>query len=143
MLVAEPDAEAALRHLENRKLSEYAPPVGGDGQPLVPAVKVVPLAFDTYGRWGQGAADELKLWARRRLKKPDAAQSARTKGVYAEVLSRWRATASCTLQRGNFEVYADCVGFGVGDEQASGDLAGSPAQPCFVEYLTCSAAFGR
>ena len=119
---AEPSAEAALGPAEKRKISEYQPPVDANGTRLAAAVNIVPLAFDTYGRWGKGVADELKRWARRRLLRPDAMQSVRSKGVYAELLSRWRASAACILQRGNFEVYADCVGLVASDETSPGEM---------------------
>ena len=112
---------------------------------LVPAVKIAPLAIDTVGRWGKDAADELKRLARRRLKQADAAQSVRARGVYAELLSRWRATVACALRRCNFEVYGDCVGFShsQGVDEVQHDSACSGSRSDFVSYLTASATAGR
>ena len=141
---AEPSADAAIQPAANRKRSEYAPPRDANGTALAGGVKIVPVAFDTFGRWGKDVSDELKLWARRRLARPDAIANARRKGVYAELLSRWRATAACTLQRGNFEVYADCVGLAAShDETPPGGHDSLHVPPHFLDYMTCSALLGR
>ena len=144
LLGVDPKADAALKPAEGRKRTEYKQPTDS-GVPLVPAVKVVPLAFDTFGRWSKDAADELKRWARRRLKQADVAQSVRARGVYAELNSRWRATAGCALQRGNLEVYADCVGFSHSQcvDEVQHDSACSSSRSDFVSYLIASATAGR
>ena len=85
---AEPCADAAIRPAAKRKRSEYTHPQDENDTVLAVGVKIVPVAFDTYGRWGQDVSDELKLWARMRLARPDATASLRRKVVYAEMLSR-------------------------------------------------------
>ena len=111
LLHAQPDADGALRAAEQRKYGDYAPPRDPtSGVALARPVSAVPLAFDTYGRWGPAAADALKRWARRRLLRPDAMRSVQRIGLYQQVLARWRASGACALQRGNFEVYAASVG---------------------------------
>ena len=54
LLGVDPKADAALKPAEGRKRTEYKPPTDDSGVPLVPAVKVVALAFDTFGLVGQG-----------------------------------------------------------------------------------------
>lgn len=102
--------------------------------PLAPAVCIVPLAFATHGRWGEAAVDGLKFWARRRLEQSDAVQSVRPRGIYAEVLRRWRASGACALQRGNYAVYAACTGKCSSFEGADGMLRGPRTSP-FSTYL--------
>ena len=50
LLGVDPNADAAIKPAEGRKRTEYKPPTEVSGVPLVPAVKIVPLAFDTFGR---------------------------------------------------------------------------------------------
>ena len=134
MRTAQPDADAAVGPAEQEKYGDYAPPCDAlTGVPLTHPVTVVPLAFDTYGRWGPAAADALKRWARRRLNRPDAARSVRRAGLFQQVLARWRAAGSCALQRGNFETFAASVGVGSGPEPQDELLIGQV--PVF-RYLT-------
>ena len=133
-----PDADAAVKRAEQRKYGDYAPPVRTTaGEPLARAIRpvsFVPLAFDTHGRWGPAAVDALRRWARRRLVRPDAVRSVRHKGLYAQVLARWRASGACALQRGNYETYAASVGLSAGPE-LEGELP-PPGPVPYVHYLT-------
>ena len=129
-----PGADTALGPAERRKYGDYeAPRDRTTGELLAQPVTMVPLAFDTYGRWGEAAADALKRWARRRLTRPDAARSVRRAGLFQQVLARWRAAGSCPLQRGNFEAFAACVGMNAGPE-ATEELLVGPVP--YVRYLT-------
>ena len=139
LLGARPDADAALGPAERGKCSDYAPPRDPlTGVLLAQPVTVVPLAFDTHGRWGKAVADSLRRWARRRLNRPDAARSVRRAGLFQHVLARWRAAGACALQRGNFETYAASVGLCSGPEQEVEPLIGPVP---YVRYLTDHATF--
>ena len=135
LISAEPCADAAVRPAERRKRNDYSPPLVPDT--MISAVKIVPIAFDTHGRWGQAAADELKVWARRRLQQADARRSIRPRGIYQAVLAHWRAKASCLLQRGNFHVYSDCIGIGVSSEPGPDNVGLTRCGGAFASYLTC------
>ena len=102
LLGRHPDADAALGPAEQRKYSDYNPPLNPATGARLQPVSLVPLAFDTFGRWGPAAADALRRWARRRLNRPDALRSVRRAGLYQQVLARWRAAGACALQRGNY-----------------------------------------
>lgn len=110
LLNATPDADAAVKPAERRKRNDYAPPVNDAGLPVARAVVIVPMAFDTHGRWGPAAVDAVRRCARRRLRMPDATRSVQRSGLYLKLLARWRAEASCLLMRGNFETYAESLG---------------------------------
>ena len=70
--LAEPSADSAVNVGERGKRLDYAPPPG------LPQVKLVPLAFDTFGRWGDSAAKELRRLARLRASLPDILHSGRS-----------------------------------------------------------------
>ena len=134
LLGARPDADAALGPAERGKYADYATPRDpATGTLLAQPVAVLPLAFDTHGRWGKAAVDSLRRWARRRLNRPDAARSVRRAGLFQHVLARWRAAGACALQRGNFETYAACVGLSSGPEPDEEPLIGPVP---YVRYLT-------
>jgi len=126
LLLAEPSADAAVKAAAGGKRTAYAPPAG------LPQVKLVPLAFDTFGRWGEDAALELRKLARMRAALPDVLRGRRSLRVQGAILSRWRTTASCLLQKGNYEVWADCVGraAAVPDEEVGGETL-----PAFLDYF--------
>ena len=96
-------AGIAAEREERKKLSDYAPRTGGR------AVLLVPLAFESYGRWGDAAALELRRLARRRSECADAARSVDATSVYRGCLRRWRTELSVLLQLGNFSIYAASV----------------------------------
>ena len=129
-----PDADAALRPAEQRKRADYAPPVDPATGARLQPVSMAPLAFDTYGRWGPAAADALRRWARRRLNRPDAIRSVRRKGLYQQVLARWRVARACALQRGNFATYAAAIGCGSANPDPDDDGMAGPGH--FARYLT-------
>ena len=124
--LAEPKADAAVDAGERSKRQDYAPPAG-----LV-QVKLVPLAFDTFGRWGDAAAKELRSLARLRASLPDVLRSGRSQSVRCAVLSRWRNSASCLLQKGNFEAWAECVGRRAASEQCESGVEGPLG---FLDYF--------
>ena len=93
---------AAARE-ERKKFAHYLPRAGGH------PVLMVPLAFESYGRWGEQAVRELRRLARRRAERPDAQQAVDPSAVYRGCLRRWRQEASVTLQMGNYAVYAACA----------------------------------
>ena len=70
---------------------------------------MVPLAFESYGRWGKHAVRELRRLARRRAERPDAQQAVDPTAVYRGCLKRWRMEVSVTLQMGNFAIYSACA----------------------------------
>ena len=107
-------ADAAIGPATAGKYTKYAPPQAAEGQAAIPCVNMVPLAFDTHGRWGEEAVRSLRAAARRRLARADARQSASKHGMYARLLQRWRAAGAIAVQRRNFDVWRDCVGNGLG-----------------------------
>ena len=62
--------------------------------------------------------------------------------MYQEVLSRWRTTGACVLQRGNFAVFAESAGLS-GSRAELGLGEGAPSQGHFGAYLVEAAALGR
>ena len=142
LLGAQPDADAAVHSAEQRKYGKYAAPCDpASGVALVRPVTAVPLAFDTFGRWGPAATEALKRWARRCLLRPDAVRSVRKAGLYQQVLTRWRASGACALQRGNYEVFAASVGLASPGPAPEGDERSVGVVP-FVRYLTDRAVIG-
>ena len=96
----------AAARAEAEKLRAYA--VNPGGQP----VHIVPLAFESYGRWDKAAEQELKLVARRQvLSDPDSALV--PGAAVSALLSRWRPEVFVTLLRGNFFVVEAAVGGGL------------------------------
>ena len=100
---AHPDPDAAITRAETDKRRDYRAPAG------LAAVGFVPLAWDTFGRWGDAAAAALRTAARARLRRPDARQAVRARGAFARLLTRWRAAGAIALQTRNYEVYRDCL----------------------------------
>ena len=70
---------------------------------------MVPLAFESYGRWGEHAVRELRRLARRRAERPDAQQAVDPTAVYRGCLRRWRQEVSVALQMDNYAIYAACA----------------------------------
>ena len=93
---------AAARE-ERGKLADYA--ARPSGRPVL----IVPLAFESYGRWGKAAALELRRLARRRAEQLDATSSVDPSAVYRGCLKRWRQEISVALQLCNFLIYSTCV----------------------------------
>ena len=93
---------AAARE-ERGKLNDYRPRPGG--RPVL----LVPLAFESFGRWGKSAALELRRLARRRSEMLDAARSVDPTSVYRGCLRRWRQEISVALQLSNFAIYSACA----------------------------------
>ena len=114
---------AAARE-ERKKFSDYMPRVGG--HPIL----LVPLAFETFGRWGEHAVRELRRLARRRVERPDAQQAvhADPTAVYRGCLRRWRQEASVALQLGNYAIDAACAKSLQGDSVSHGDFHIFPHQ---------------
>ena len=102
-------ADAAVGPAARGKHVKYAPPPPVAGQPSVPRVQLVPLAFDTYGRWGEEAVRALRAAVRRRLAQPDARRGATMRGVHGRLLKRWRASGAVAVQRRNYDVWRDCL----------------------------------
>ena len=69
-------------------------------------VLLVPLAFETYGRWGASAALELKRLARRRSEMLDARCSVDASSVYKGCLRKWRQELAVALQMSNWAIWA-------------------------------------
>ena len=88
---------------ERGKISDYQPGLGGR------SVVIVPLAFESYGRWGKKAALELRRLASHRCERPDVAQSVSPGAVYQGCLRRWRQELSVISQLPNFAICAACV----------------------------------
>ena len=89
----------AARREERKKYADYTPNPGGR------PVCFVPLAFETFGRWGPAAVTELRRLARLRMD-ADRASPLEPAAAFRSVLTRWRQQVAVALQRGNFEVYA-------------------------------------
>ena len=70
---------------------------------------MVPLAFESYGRWRAHAVRELRRLARRRAERPDAQQAVDPNAVYRGCLGRWRQEVAVALQMGNYAIYAACA----------------------------------
>ena len=92
---------AAARE-ERGKHGDYMPRPGG--RPVL----LVPLAFESYGRWGKLAALELRRLARRRSERVDAANSVDASSVYRGCLRRWRQEVAVALQLAKFSIYDAC-----------------------------------
>ena len=97
---------AAAAAGEAEKLKIYEPSETGS------PVRIVPLVFETAGRWGEAAARELRRVARAR-----ACKIARTAvdpdAVYRATLTRWRRELSTLLQRANTTVVMASAGCAV------------------------------
>ena len=93
----------AAARMERKKYADYQPRPGGR------AVLLVPLAFETYGRWGRKAAQEFRRLARRRSELEDAQQSVDPDAVFRGCIRKWRQEVSVTLQLGNFAIYNACT----------------------------------
>ena len=96
-LVADGPGEAAAAQ-ERAKDATYAPAEGAS------AALVVPLVFETFGRWGPRAERELLWLARRRVDRRGANTALDPAQAFGAVLRRWRQRVSICLMRGNFEV---------------------------------------
>ena len=119
-------ADAAVGPAARGKRTKYAPPAADTGEVATPRVHMIPLAFDTYGRWGEDAVRALRAAVRRRLARPDARQSVALKGVHGRLLRRWRAAGAIAVQRRNFDVWRDCLSGAAYEMAAGGGGEGSP-----------------
>ena len=90
---------AAARE-ERGKVAHYKARAGGR------EVLLVPLAFETYGRWGASAALQLKRLARRRSEMLDARCSVDARSVYKGCLMKWRQELAVALQLANWVIWA-------------------------------------
>ena len=79
-------ADAAIGPAARGKMTKYAPPQPEEGRPNIAPVNLIPLAFDTYGRWGMDAVRALRAAVRRRLARPDAQRSVASKGAHGRLL---------------------------------------------------------
>ena len=98
---------------------------------------MIPLAFETFGRWGEHAVRELRRLARRRAERPDAQQAVDPTAVYRGCLRRWRQEVSVALQMGNFAIYAACA------KPLRGDGFGFHAAPHADDDLVSDLVDGR
>ena len=87
---------------ECKKYRDYAPNAGGR------PVNLVPLIFETYGRWGKAAIREMKRLASMRALRGDSG-GIDVSTVRCGVLTRWRQQVAVALQRGNFGMYSAAV----------------------------------
>jgi len=84
---------AATEAAEADKYRTYA--IRPGGTPIV----IIPLAFETFGRWGPAAVKELRMLARARACRTDVAAALDPKAAYRGTLRRWRMEMSVLLQR--------------------------------------------
>ena len=97
---------------ERKKISDHRPRPGGRH------VVLVPLAFETYGRWGKHAVKELRRLAWRRAERSDAQSCVDPQAMQRGCLRRWRQEIAVALQLGNFAIYSSCCrGLRVDSEQ--------------------------
>ena len=75
-------------------------------------VHLVPLSFETGGRWGDAAERLLLDLARGRMAAAGDDAGADLPGAFSILLGRWRQEALCTLLRGNWGVYSSSLGGG-------------------------------
>ena len=85
---------------------------------------LIPLAFESYGRWGKKAVLELKRLARRRAEREDAQNAVDPNSAYRGFLRRWRQEVAVTLQQGNFAIYSACARR-LGDQGGTFHVAGA------------------
>ena len=90
----------AVARAERGKVAHYKLREGGR------EVLLVPLAFETYGRWGASAALELKRLARRRSEMLDARCSVDAGSVYKGCLRKWRQELAVALRMSNWAIWA-------------------------------------
>ena len=83
---------------ERTKDAAYAPAPGA------PSALVIPLVYETFGRWGPRAERELLWLARRRVERRGANTALNSAQAFGAVLRRWRQRISVCLMRGNYEV---------------------------------------
>jgi hypothetical protein len=126
-----PQADAAVGPASREKHNKYAPPLPSPPVPDVPKVQIVPLAFDTYGRWGKDAVIALRLAARRRMALPDARNCVPSSSAYVNLLQRWRAAGAIAVQRRNYDVWRDCLSVAHG----ASDPVQSVHAPAFSQPL--------
>ena len=87
-------AGKAAHDAEMGKFRGYRP--APDGRPVL----LVPLAVETFGRFGKHASLELRRIARARACRPDAQASVDPAAVYRGALLRWRRTCQYTYNWG-------------------------------------------
>jgi len=83
---------------ERTKDAAYAPAPGAS------SALVIPLVYETFGRWGPRAERELLWLARRRVERRGANTALNSAQAFGAVLRRWRQRISVCLMRGNYEV---------------------------------------
>ena len=94
----------AVAREERQKLREW-----GNDEILGCTARLVPLAFESQGRWGQSAISELERLAR--LKGGLLKESPHdTANVATASLARWRRWLSVVLQRGNAAMVLAALG---------------------------------
>ena len=97
-------AGVTVNTAEKRKRSVW----GADALSRCPA-RIAPLAWETQGRWGKTAVEELTRLAKIRaaiVHEPGVEASA----LATASLRRWRRRLSVTLQRGNAQAFLACSG---------------------------------
>ena len=105
-------------------------------------VNMVPLAFDTFGRWGEEAVRALRAAVRRRLVRPDAQRGVTLKGAHSQLLRRWRAAGACAVQRRNWDVWRDCLGEVAQARGGVEEGAGIPGRTGAGSLLDCLLSAG-
>ena len=99
------EAGRAVRDAEICKWIKYRPEEG-----VGTAVLLVPLCFETGGRWGKQAMYGLRRLARVKAQIGLARQAADKDAVYRATLLRWRRESSCALQQGNAAILMAATG---------------------------------
>ena len=94
----------AAAKAERDKFRDYRP------SPTGKSVLLVPLAFETYGRWGVRASRELRRLARRKAAAAASAGAFDAASIYRATLLRWRREVSVTWQQGNVAILSACAG---------------------------------
>ena len=89
--------------MERTKLESYLPVPGAF------AAHVVPLVFESFGRWGALAEKELLMLAGRRAQLHGHRCALDPAQAFGSVLRRWRQRVGVALMRGNFEVIRAAV----------------------------------
>ncbi len=97
----------AAAEAEKVKQRRYRPAAGGS------SIRLVPLIWETHGRWGRQGMAELRRVARRRATVAASQGSADADAVYRATLNRWRREVSVQLQSWNAAILAASVGFAV------------------------------
>ena len=99
------DAGRAVKDAERQKELQYR----HDPERGTPIV-LVPLCFETGGRWGMKAIHELRRLAKVKSQMGLTRNAADKDAVYRATLLRWRREISCALQQGNAAILMAATG---------------------------------